>query len=269
MHAKKIFVALLIIIVAVGGFVAGLMLLRQNQEVREEASTTTGTATVSISPDTGNFKVGDTIETAVYFNPNGVVINGVAVRLVYPFTGTTPEVTVSSIEVNSVFLSSGDWTCPSQDSTIEGDNVVIDIGCAYTSYDGFTAATDTLLASLKLKVNKIPTVLPFVIRFDNAKSMITRKSDDQDILLVPTSTGTYTVAGSEVTLSPTLKITGTVKPTLKLTTTPTATTTGKLSPTPTTVGKGGQLPDAGFSLPTVLGVGLGILVITGAVLLAL
>jgi hypothetical protein len=276
MPTKKILVALLIIVVAIGGFVAGLVLLQERQDIEEEASTPTGTATASIKPDSGNYQVGDTIDASVYFNPKGVVINGVAVRLNYPFSGTTPEVTVTSIEVNSSLLSSGDWTCPTQDSNLSGDTVVIDIACANTSAEGFTANADTLLADVKLNVVRTPQVSPFVVRFDNVNSVMYRKSDNQDILLVPASTGSYTVGGgTQPTAIPTQSVTSAVTPTLtptpRLTTTPTSTPSSTFTPTPTkVVTKGGeQLPDAGVSLPTIFGVSFGILVITGAVLLAL
>ncbi|MFC1600468.1 hypothetical protein ACFL25_00085 [Patescibacteria group bacterium] len=277
MSPKKILVALLIIAVAVGGFVAGLVLLQENQDIEEEASTPTGTATATIKPESGNYDVGDTIDASVYFDPNGTVINGVAVRLNYPFSGSTPEVTVASIDVNSSLLSSGDWTCPTQDSNLSGDTVIIDIACANTSAEGFTANTDTLLAEVKLNVTRTPQASPFVIRFDNVNSVMYRKSDNQDILLVPASTGSYTVGGAEATVVPTASVTSavTVTPTLTpritATLTPTSTPSSTLTPTPTTVvTKGGeQLPDAGVSLPTVFGVSFGILVIAGAVLLAL
>ena len=270
MPAKKILVALLIIAVAVGGFVAGLVLLQENQNLEEEASTPTGTATATINPETGNFNIGDTINTSVYFNPKGVVINGVAVRLTYPFSGSSPEVTVTSIEVNSSLLTSGDWTCPTQDSSLSGDTVVIDVACANTSAAGFTADADTLLANVRLNVTRVPQASPFVLRFDNVRSVIYRKSDNQDILLVPTSTGSYTIGGSQ-TITPTRGITGTVTPTPKITSalTPTISPTRTLSPTPTLAAGNGQLPDAGVSLPSIFGVSFGILIIAGAVLLAL
>jgi hypothetical protein len=273
MPAKKIVVALLIIVVAIGGFVAGLVLLQDRQDIEEEASTPTGTATASISPESGNYEVGDTIDTRVSFDPKGVVINGVAVRLTYPFSGSTPEVAVSSIEVNSSLLSSGDWTCPTQDSNLSGDTVIIDIACANTSAEGFTANTDTLLANVKLNVERTPQASPFVVRFDNVNSVIYRKSDNQDILLVPFSEGSYAIGGAASTVTPTSGVTGTVTPTpkttLTVTPTPTSTLSGTVTPTPTVTTKGGELPDAGVSLPTVFGISFGILVIAGAVLLAL
>src|SRR3989344_4595789 len=272
MPAKKIIVALLIIIVAVGGFVAGLVLLRERQELREEASVPTGQAEVSISPETGDYEVGDTINSSIYFNPANIAISGVAVRLTYPFSGTTPEVSVSSIEANSTLLSSGDWTCPIQNSSLSGGNVVVDISCTNTSAFGFTANTATLLANLTLRVDRTPSVSPLVIRFDPAESIITRKTNNEDILLIPTSTGSYTVAGATTQISgtptPTTRVTGSPTPTTRLTGTVTPTRAVSATATPTGTGKGG-LPDAGVSYPTYFGIGLGILVIIGAALLAL
>ncbi|KKQ51796.1 MAG: Mucin related 82C [Candidatus Woesebacteria bacterium GW2011_GWB1_39_10b] len=269
MPAKKIIVALLIIVVAVGGFVAGLFLLRERQELREEASVPTGQAEVSITPESGDYVVGETINASIYFNPANIAISGVAVRLTYPFSGTTPEVSVAAIEVNSALLSSGDWTCPIQNSSLSGGNVVVDISCTNTSAFGFSANTATLLANLNLRVDRAPSVSPLVIRFDPAESIITRKTNNEDILLIPTSTGSYTVAGAtnQVTGSPTptTRVTGSPSPTTRLTATP----TGALTLTPTATTTKGGLPDAGVSYPTFIGAGLGILVIIGAALLAL
>src|SRR3990167_7431167 len=154
MPAKKVIVALLIIVVAIGGFVAGLVLLRERQNLVEEAAVPTGQAKVSITPETGSFAVGDTVQTNVSFNPANIPISGVAVRLLYPFSGATPEVSVQSIQVNQTLLSSGDWTCPTQTSNIEGSNVIVDIACANTSAAGFAANTNTLLATVVLKVER-------------------------------------------------------------------------------------------------------------------
>src|SRR3989344_6438172 len=240
MPAKKLLIAILIIIVAVGGFVAGLFLLQQRQEIREEAAVPGGQAEVSVSPATGNFNVGDTIDTSVSFNPANIAISGVAVRLSYPFSGATPEISVPSIQISSALTSSGDWTCPTQTSTQQGSNVVIDIACANTSASGFTANNDILLANVKLQINREPATQPLVMRFDPALSVITRKSDNQDILLIPTSTGSYTVGNFvEATSTPTLAPSGTVTPSPKVTKTPTASPSGSTT-------KGGEtLPEAG------------------------
>ena len=274
MSAKRIVVALLIIVVAVGGFVAGLMLLRERQDIREEAAVPGGQAEVSLTPESGSYDVGDTISTSVYFNPANIAVSGVAVRLTYPFSGASPEVTVSDITVNSSLLSSGDWTCPTQNSTQQGGNVVVDVACANTSAAGFTTNTNTLLANISFKVNSAPPVSPLIVRFDPALSVITRKTDNQDVLLIPASTGSFTIAGAQVVETPTTApgVTGVVEtetptPTTKLTATPTT----RLTATPTTAtAKGGEeLPDAGVSYPTIFGVGLGVLMIIFAIVLAI
>ena len=262
MPAKRIIIALLIILVAVGGFVAGLVLLRQQQDLSEEAAVPGGQAEVSISPTSGDYTVGSSVDTTVSFNPANISISGVAVRLTYPFSGTSPEVSVESIDLNSALTSTGDWTCPTQTSSQQGSNVVVDIACANTSASGFTANTDTVLARVKLKVNRAPATQPFIIRFDPALSVITRKSDNQDILLIPTSTGSFTVGGAVQSPTPTLRVSPTVTP--KVSKTPTAVVTGSVTPTTAET-----LPETGVSYPTVFGLGLGIMVVFGALLLAL
>ncbi|OGM27224.1 hypothetical protein A2962_01785 [Candidatus Woesebacteria bacterium RIFCSPLOWO2_01_FULL_39_61] len=270
MSARKIIVAFLIIAVAIGGFVAGLVLLRQRQDLREEASVPGGQAQVSITPETGNFDVGDTIETSVFFNPANIAISGVAVKILYPFTGTTPEISVQNITISSTLLSSGDWSCPTQETQQEGSNVVINIACGNISASGFTANSNVLLANVTLQVNRELQTSPIVVRFDPADSVITRKSDNQDILLIPTSTGSYTIGTAT---QPTTAPSGTPSQAPSLTPTPTrvptatprVTATGSATNTPTTT----QLPDAGVSYPTILGIGIGILIIFGAFMLAL
>ena len=272
--AKKILVAALIIVVAIGGFVAGLRLLRERQELREEAAVPGGKAEVSISPTEGNFNPGDTIPASVYFNPANIAISGVAVRLTYPYSGATPEMIVENIEVNPSLVSTGDWTCPTQTSSEEGGNVLVDIACANTSAAGFTSNTNVLLAKVNFKVERAPAINPIIVRFDPAMSVITQKSNSQDILLIPASTATYSIAGggaptatptptTQVTATPTTATTGTPTPTTRLT--PTSTVSATITPTTT---KGGELPAAGISYPTILGIGAGILVILASVLLA-
>jgi len=268
MTAKKTITAILVILVAVGGFVAGLYLLRQRQELREEAAVPGGQAEVSISPESGNFDVGSEFETSVYFNTANIAISGIQVRLTYPYSGTTPEITVSEIVINSNFTSSPDWNCPTYGSTQEDTNMVIEIACANISSSGFTSNTNTLFANIKLKVDRQPQVSPIVLRFESAESRITRKSDNADILLVPTSIGSYSIGGvSSVTNTPTptVRLTGSVTPTPTKNLTSTPTTVGSATLTPTA----GQLPDAGVSYPAIMGIAVGVLVIMGAFMLAI
>ncbi len=306
MSTKKVILTLFIIIFAIGGFVAGLILLRQRQELREQASVPGGPARVFLTPETGNYNVGDTIRTSVYFNTDNIAISGISVRIKYPFSGSTPEVSVSSIEVDPNLISSGDWTCPTVSSSLEGQNVIIDIACANTSAFGYSTGNDTLFANIDLRVERVPALNPVILEFDPVHSIITSQAGNQDILGTPDSTGTYTIGGGVTqtptptqsitdtptptqsitdTPTPTQSITDTPTPTQSITDTPTPTSRLTLTPTPTrsltptptrvatpsatvTLTPTPQIPDSGVSLPTLLGVGVGILSIVVAILLA-
>lgn len=288
MPAKRLAVVFVIIAVAIGGFATGLYLLRQRQNITGEAAVPGGEAKVSWAPATGNYNIGDTIKATVSFNTAGIAVSGIAIRATYPYSGSSPELSVSRLDVSSSFTSSGNWICPTKNVSQEGGNVVIIVACANTSASGFSSSTDTLLANVDLKVNRAPASA-LEIKFDPALSVVTRKTDNQDILLIPQSTGKYTIAGgAAATATPTRSGTATPSPrltaTTKATATPKPSATSKVSATPTTdAGTGGvedtntptprpttsELPDAGVSYPTMMGVALGIMVMIGAALLAL
>lgn len=260
MPAKKIFAALFIIVVAVGGFVAGLYLLRQRQNASLPAAVPTGDAKVYISPEANQVAIGETFDSTISFNTQGIPISGIAIQLVYPFSGTSPEVTMQGISISSG-LTSSDWTCPTQNSRTESGNVIVEIGCANTSSSGFVSTQNTDLATVTFKAERQPITSPVTMRFDPANSVITRKSDNQDILLIPESVGAYTVGEASqvtVTLTPTARPTGVTRAV--------SPTTGAVSsgtPTPT------ALPDTGAITPTLVGAIFGGLVIIGALVLAI
>jgi len=284
MPAKKIIVALLIILVAIGGFVSGLILLNQSQNTQEQASVPTGQATVKIQPNSGNYKVGDSIDFNVLVNTANISVSGIAVRLTYPFSGSTPEVSVTSIDISPTLLSSGDWSCPTKTSSQQGTKVVIDIACGNTSASGYSNNTDTQFASIKLQVNSVPANNPLVVAFDPAASIITQHPGGQDVLLIPQSSGTYTIAGATqpvATNTPTPTGPAYVPPTSTPTSTPRPTATTKPTATPTkklavatgsstlTPTKVAQLENAGVEYPTLIGLGLGVLLIIGSLIIAL
>lgn len=275
MPKKKVILTGLVTLLGVGGLITGAVLIRERQNLERSAAVPGGRAEVRILPAGGNFEVGETIPVSVYFNTDGVAVNGVSVRITYPYTSGTPEIVTSDLEINPTLLSSGNWSCPTK--TIQEDfNVVnIDISCADISASGFSTSTDTLLATFNLDVNSAPSANPFVVKFDTSKSVITQKSDGQDILGIPDSTGSYTVGGAPVATSTPAASTAT--PTVS--TTPSV--TSSLTPSPTSVfmtstptgtsvsTSSATLPDAGVSLPTMLGLGIGIIALFGAFALAL
>lgn len=299
MPVKKIVVVFLVILVAISGFLVGLYLLREQQDLREQAAVTGGQATVSISPSSGDFEVGDTITAEVSFNTSGIDVSGIAIRLFYPFTGITPEVSVISVQIDEGFLLSSNWSCPTRNAFQQGGNVFIDIACANLNASGFSSTSDVRFATIEMRVNRAPSANPVILRFDPQESAIRRRSDNADILLIPQSQGTYLVKSASeptATLTPTttntptptttntptpteVVMTNTATPTIPVTiiSTRTPTPTKTDTPTPlvtenreqTSTPTKAQLPDAGVSMPTILGVILGILVVIGAIVLAL
>lgn len=288
MSKKSIVASVFAVLVLVAGIYAGVQLVKQRQNLQEQAAVPGGQARVSLFPTSGSFKVGDSLPVSVYFNTSGVSVSSVKLRLVYPFTGTAPEVTASNIQINQVIESSGDWNCPTKSVTTEGQNVAIDIACANIGASGYSTTSDTLLATFNLTVNQIPQSNPFSLRFDPSQSIITQKSNGQDILNIPdpsTAVGTFTVTNdqgspaptsppSTTTTAPTATPSPTKTPTPTQTVKPTSTPTGTIAPTTTlkptaTPTSSANLPVSGNSTPTYIGLGLGLILIIASVILAL
>jgi hypothetical protein len=284
--SRRVVLSILGVIVLVGGVVAGVFLIKQRQQLINKAAVPGGLATVSLFPTSGTFNVGDTFPVSVYFNTSGIAISGITIRLTYPYSGVSPEVTASNIFINPMIERSSDWNCPTKTVSAEGGNVIVDIACANIGASGYSNNADTLLATFDLTVGKTPATNPLVLRFDTSQSIITQKSNGQDILNIPdpnSASGVYTISGGTLptnTPIPTSTIgsTPTPTPTSKLTPTPTTYLTGTITPTliPTStpqitqgVGGGVQLPSAGFTAPTYVGLGLGIIFIIGSIILVL
>lgn len=277
MTPKKIAISLILILVLVGGFVAGVILIRDRQDIEEKAAVPGGDAEVSILPTSGSYDPGDTVPISIYLNTANIPINGVQVRLFYPFSGSTPEIRASNIEVNPALISSGDWTCTTLEVTELEGNVNIDVGCSIIAANGFSTNADTLLVTMDLTIERAPQINPVEIRFDPNQSKVKQLSNGEDILLIPQSSATYTISGGEVT-QPTATPTPTDVPPGDPT--PTPTTVPSVTPTPTTVVTATPtsiptitatptLMESGFSYPTLIGIGLAILVIMGSLALAL
>jgi len=225
MKTKNYLLLILGGLVILGGLAAGLISSQKPQEIRKKASTPQGVATISLSPAVGTYQVDQSFPVSIKFDPKGIAISTIALRITYPFSGQTPEVSASNIQIDSQLLSSGDWTCPIKQIYSENGRVTIDISCANTNPSGFTTSRETTLASFTLTPSQLPASNPVVLSFDPTETKINRKSDGTDILSTPTSTGSYTITSRQITPTPTL--TPSPGPT------PTPTLTPTLTPTPT------------------------------------
>ena len=274
MPAKKAILTGFVTVLGVGGLITGAYLVRQRQNLERSAAVPGGRAEVRILPTGGSFDIGQTIPVSVYFNTDGVPVNGIIVRLTYPYSASTPEVTASNIAINPTLLGTGNWSCPTQTVDENFGNVIIDISCADISASGYSTTTDTLLATFSLTVNQKPTASPFTVRFDPSNSSITQKSNGQDILGIPDSTGSYAIGGAVIvpttSVSPTAVITSAITTTTTLSPSPTSVfSTTTPTPTKKVATSSPNLPDAGTSLPTIVGLGLGLLAIFGSLAFAL
>ncbi len=292
MPAKKVFFRLLLILFLVAGVTAGVVLIRQRMILNRQAAVPGGQGIISLDPASGNYKVGDKITVTVNFRTSGIAISGITTRLTYPYSGTSPELTVSNIRVNPQFAASGNWSCPTASTTAEAGNVYVDIACANISASGFSASANTVLATFDINVGSIPLNNPTVIRFDPSQSIMTQKSTGQDILKIPSgegSTGTYTIEGEAqpaATATPTTRATATAVPATatptKKPSAPTSTPTVRPTSTPkpsSTIRPTAEpsiqptqapsLPDAGISYPTIVMLGLGIVLLSVALLFAM
>lgn len=254
----------MIVVVGMIGIVSGLVLLQQRQNINEEAAVPDGRATVSLAPEFGTFNVGESIPVDVFFNTDGVPISQISVVVTYPFSGASPELKAGDIQINPSFLGSGEWSCPTKSITEQSGTVSVNIGCANISATGYSTTFDTKLATFTVDAERVPASNPTVVRFDPAKSIITQKSNQEDILLIPEGEGSYEIIG-ETTPTPTTVVTVTPSPTTAVTSTPTPTTVTTNTPTPTAA----QLPDSGVSTPFVFSAVAGVLMLAGALALAL
>jgi len=271
MDSKRVIITSLVTIVGFGGIVSGALLLRQRQDLQSSAAVPGGKAQLTLTPVSGSFEVGDSIPVSVYFKTKtsdtdiAAAVSGVAVRVTYPYTGATPEISASDVEINPNLLSTGDWSCPTNNVTTVAGSVNIDIACANISASGYTANSDSLLATFNLTINRTPSAAPFTIRFDPSNSVITEKNSGEDILALPQSVGSYSIGGAVPTST-----VGSPTPTTSLTTSLTPTVTKAASATPTKVSiTSSTLPDAGYSLPTLVGIGLGVIAIFASLVFAL
>jgi len=272
MGKRRAIVTTLVVLLGIGGMVAGIFLLQERTNLRQRAAVEGGRATLSLDPAVGTYAVGQTIPMQVKFNTDGLAIKGIRVKLIY--SGATPGVSVANgdIQLNNAIFGTTGWVCTTVEAAVAGQNVEVDIQCATTSLTGFSNNDDDLLATVNMRVDSVPLVNPFQVSFNPALSVFTALNN-QDILGTPETVASFTISGTggggiAPTNTPTPTSTPTPTPTpTGVVSTPTPTPTGVVStPTPTPIQ---ELPDTGFSVPTLMGIGFGVLLLLGAMILAI
>jgi len=228
----KVILSVIGLILIVGGTAGAIILVRQRQEIRKEAATPSGTATITLSPSTGNLTINQTFPVEIKFNTKGKTISALSASLSYQFQEDTPPVEYSQeIQMAPPFTNDN---CPIHEVKIDNQNkrLKINIACVILSPQGYSNNSDTLLASFNLIARHVPQTNPIVLEFDPAQTIITDKETAQDILLSPTGQGVYTVNGNEN--NAVCDLTFTVNPSQTPTpATPTATSTPVPTSSPT------------------------------------
>jgi len=245
-NKKNLVVVIISLVVLVIGLIAGLILIRSQQNVSEKASTSTGVAKVKISPETKTIKVGDSFNADIYFDTGGRSISAITILLTYTYSGSEPPITTEElVKIDSNLVLDGNWNFPIKSVATQNGTVQIKIGGFNKSQSGYTSSGEEPLASITFKGKSAGTI---TVSFDTSQSKITNKDDGADVLLTPTVTGRYTVEGST-------------------TTTPTASSSASPSSTATMSATARPIPVTGIELPTALGIGLGTLLIVGSAFL--
>ncbi len=228
---------IIILVAVVGGFLlmSGLFLVyrltQSDQDVRQQASTGSGTATVSISPTTAQINTNASQIFTVSFNPQGESISGISVRLQFPIANNQTLLTPAT-PIAIVTQSDQNWNCPVTSTENTATMGVIDVGCIFLATTGFTSQSNVPLFTVSISAGTTATTNPITLSFDPVQTVITRKRDNQDVAAIPQSVANITIVGSpSATPTPTRppSPTATTTPTPGVTTSP----THALTPTPT------------------------------------
>lgn len=239
---KLIIFGLIALLIVVAGAVAGVILTRQQQLIEQEASVPTGTAKVTLTPDTKTVNVGESFSAKVYFDTAGIKISAVALQLEYPFTGDTPPVTVENVTINPTLATDSMWDFPVKNTSLVDNKILVRIAGFSSSIEGYSTSGQMELATITFKGSSPGSVL---VSFNSSESIITQKADGEDVLMVPQGNGSYTVTGSEATTTSTP------------TSSPSSSPTGSSSPTAT--GTPMPVPVTGVGTSTTILISAGVL----------
>lgn len=259
---SKLIILILSLVIVIAGAVAGFILVRQNQQIQEKAAVSTGTAKVYISPTTKTIEVGDTFTVNLLLNTAGQYVSAVTLDLSYSYSGSTPPIEATDVQINSSLLTDGSWKFPIKTINDSDGTVQIKIGGLNSSQAGYKTSSEESVATITFKAQEAGVIN---VNFNSTTTKAMSKDTGSDILLIPDSNGTYTATGE--TATPTATSTSDSDDEDDAAATPTATSTSKswISPTPTAV----PAPESGVSLPTTIGIGLGGILLVGSLLLAL
>lgn len=199
------------------GVIIALVVSSSSVDPRKSASVPGGTVEVSLSPTARTLNPGESTTVTVTLDTKGTPISGIAVRVLYPFSGTVPAMTASN---PNPLISQRDsnWSCQVVSTTVDTNVVKIDLGCLYVAQAGFISSTPIPLESFTLTAGSVSVSTPYTLSFEPASTVVTSKATGEDIAAIPTNTSIITVSATTAatptpTPTPTIGVTATPTPT--------------------------------------------------------
>jgi len=199
------------------GVIIALVVSSSSVDPRKSASVPGGTVEVSLSPSSRTLNPGESTTVTVTLDTKGTPISGIAVRVLYPFSGTVPAMTASN---PNPLISQRDsnWSCQVVSTTVDTNVVKIDLGCLYVAQEGFISSTPIPLESFTLTAGSVSVSTPYTLSFEPASTVVTSKATGEDIAAIPTNTSIITVSATTAatptpTPTPTIGVTATPTPT--------------------------------------------------------
>lgn len=160
--------------------VSGNFPQQQKQGIDNSKQATKRDAAIGVSA-TGVVNGKKSVPMKVSFDGRSETISGVALRLVYEYSGND-TVKVSSLQIDPQLLASKGWSCPVRTAVSAANKVTVDLSCINTSITGYSSTGPTQLATFDL-VNESGVFGPEVkMNIDQSVSAITRKSDGKNVL---------------------------------------------------------------------------------------
>ncbi len=199
--------------------------MQQPQDNRQKAAVAEGTAKLTIKPTSMGLNLNETKTVTVSVSTEGTTIDGITVRLVYPFSGTEAPLKPDAIRLSPTLEGQQVFNCLVKKAAAVGTQMQIDFGCV--AANGFTSATYTDLFTFTVSAVRDFSVQPITISFDATATKISKSG--QDIAAIPTGTLVVSMNAPAATATPNPTATATPVPTATPTASPTATPT----PTPT------------------------------------
>jgi|GEM_PF-5926803 len=205
---KKFFVVGGVLLLLLAGGVLFYASQRQ-QDIRQRAAVSEGGKyhIFLVDPATTSHPLNQTFPTEIRLSAEEPAQNKIAalsLSLYYTYGGEEPELKVvdpdTGEETDQVVLSDvvkgSTWSCPTNhiSKDTNAKKVTVEVLCVNTGegfaameYDSSSPTSGNLIATINFKASTTPDPNPVTISFDQAESIVTRKEDGKDYLVIPNS----------------------------------------------------------------------------------